>query len=85
MPDVRKSRGASTLRQKDPKNVLETLKGWVIYMHNSPGSWVFSPPPILLRMWRGQDSTSSPEKCTGIGVLSSLAGRGGMAEKCRRQ
>lgn len=48
MPAVRKSRGASTLRQKDPKNVLETLKGWVIY--NSPGSWVFSPPLILLRL-----------------------------------
>lgn len=66
MPAVRKSRGESALRQKDPKNVLETLKGWVIY--NSPGSWVFSPPLILLRMWRGQDSTSSPEKCSGARV-----------------
>lgn len=66
MPAVGKSRGASALRQKDPKNVLETLKGWVIY--NSPGSWVFSPPLILLRMWRDQDSTSSPEKCLSARV-----------------
>lgn len=47
----------------NPKNVLETLKGWVIY--NSPGSWVFSPPLILLRMWRGQDSTSTTREVLG--------------------
>lgn len=40
------------------------------------GCWVFLPPCIPMRTWRGQESTSSPEKCSS-GVLRSLVGKGG--------